>query len=101
MQNVICQIWERSEQFNGVVPDGYSIHLSEKDRLEFIHIFWRNMPKRVPFEYEIQSDDKPFKAMVNGTLLQRLITSPRGIRLSRRQSEMYELLGELVLKKMN
>jgi hypothetical protein len=56
---IICQRWEKSRRFGGIYPDGYSIHLSEGARREFIHIFWKNMPERVPFEYEIQSNEKP------------------------------------------
>jgi hypothetical protein len=39
------------------------------------------------------------KAKVCGTLLQRLRANPRGVRIPRRQAQMYERLGELITNK--
>lgn len=44
---VIRQDWEESEAGWGVRRDGYSLHLTEADRLAFIKDYWAGMPDKV------------------------------------------------------
>lgn len=48
---VICQKWEESERGWGVRPDGYSLHLTEEDRKEYINKYNASLPEEVPDEY--------------------------------------------------
>ena len=47
----IKQFWEESEAGWGSRPDGYSLHLTEKDRKAYIQKYWDSMPDKVPAEY--------------------------------------------------
>ena len=48
---VVKQLWEESERGWGTRPDGYSLHLSEADRVAFVKDYWSKMPKEVPESY--------------------------------------------------
>ncbi len=48
---VIRQSWLESERGWGTRPDGYSLHLTESDRLAYIKDYWAGMPDEVPDEY--------------------------------------------------
>lgn len=48
---VVVQKWEESERNWGTRPDGFSVHLSEADRLAYITAYWDSLPSEVPDEY--------------------------------------------------
>ncbi len=53
---IVCQKWEETESGWGVRPDGYSLHLSEEDRKEFVKQYWASMPAGpAPDEYSRES----------------------------------------------
>jgi len=53
MNKVYLQIWEESERGWGVRPDGCSIHLTLKDRNDYISkIYEGRTLKKIPDEYE-------------------------------------------------
>lgn len=52
---VIRQDWDESERGWGVRPDGYSLHLTEAHRKEFVREYWDRMPDEVPDEYSCPS----------------------------------------------
>lgn len=54
---VIRQDWLESERGWGFRPDGYSLHLSEEDRVQFINDYWARMPDYVPDEYSRPSGE--------------------------------------------
>lgn len=51
MSALVCQKWEESERGWGQRPDGYSLHVSEADRAEYVRAYWARMPAAVPHEY--------------------------------------------------
>jgi len=51
MHPVVKQFWEESERGWGVRPDGYTLHLTEADRVKFIKAFEASQPDAVPDEY--------------------------------------------------
>lgn len=52
MMTVVKQDWEESELGWGIRPDGYSLHLTEEDRKQYIKDYWADQPEgRVPDEY--------------------------------------------------
>lgn len=51
MFRVLCQKWEESERGWGARPDGYSLHLNDADREQYIKEYWSGMPDEVPDEY--------------------------------------------------
>lgn len=61
MPLVIIQYWEESERGWDVRPDGFSLHLSMKDRDAFVSKHNEALPKdHVPDEYtRISGDPKP------------------------------------------
>lgn len=61
MPTVVCQYWEESERGWGVRPEGFSLHLSMKDRDVFVNKHNESLPKdHVPDEYtRISGDPKP------------------------------------------
>ena len=44
MKPVIKQLWEESERGWGIRPDGYSLHLNNEDRKQFIKEYWALLP---------------------------------------------------------
>jgi hypothetical protein len=61
---VVVQKWEESERGWGTRPDGYSVHLTESDRIAFIAEYWARMPSGpAPDEYE-RPDGTPYLAEV-------------------------------------
>ncbi len=61
---LVVQKWEESERGWGVRPDGYSLHLTEPDRAEYIKSYWDRMPKAAPSEYTRPSGN-PYQAKVS------------------------------------
>ena len=51
MPTVVRQDWEESERGWGERPDGYSLHLSEEDRVAYIDAYWARMPDAIQDEY--------------------------------------------------
>lgn len=45
---VIVQKWEESERGWGTRPDGYSLHLTEKDRRAYVDGYWADQTRRSP-----------------------------------------------------
>lgn len=76
---VLCQLWEESERGWGVRPDGYSLHLSENDRQDYINAYWERMPKSVPDEYE-RPGCNPYWAEVPEEVFNKVKASQYGIR---------------------
>jgi hypothetical protein len=53
MNSVILQLWEESNQNDGVFSNGCSIHLTEGDRLKFISDIYSNRDNSdIPNEYD-------------------------------------------------
>src|SRR3989344_7974426 len=50
-KTVICQKWLESERNWGSRPNGYSPHLNEEDKENYIQEYWNGMPDEVPDEY--------------------------------------------------
>ena len=79
MPVVICQRWEESESEPGwgvtVRDDGFSLHLTEEDRIAFIKAYWAKQPKGSapsyytresgnPYKVNLRSDSKLYKALL-------------------------------------
>ncbi len=78
LHTVVKQDWEESEQDWGTRPDGYSLHLSEAHRENYIKEYWGKMPNSVPECYSrpysspklIDIDEETYTQLVanNGNL---------------------------------
>jgi hypothetical protein len=80
MMTVVRQNWEESERGCGIRPDGYSLHLSEIDREQFIKDFWADQPGGpVPDEYSRPSGSG-FLVDVQDHIYKEIQTSKNGIR---------------------
>lgn len=74
MPKVICQKWEEAERNWGCQPDGYSLHLTEEDRLTYLQAYWDQMPDTPPEVYsrpegvphELEVDDATFAEVKKG-----------------------------------
>lgn len=52
LELAICQLWEESERGWGCRPDGFSLHLTDEDRLKYIKEYWDRQPDGpAPDEY--------------------------------------------------
>lgn len=78
-KSVIVQKWEESEEGWGTRPDGYSLHLSDKDRGQFIEDYWDSMPDEVQEEYS-RPDGEPYRATVLARLFNKVKKSSCGVR---------------------
>ena len=93
MNNAICQKWEESERGWGIRPDGYSLHLNEEDRKQYIEDYWDRMPDEVPDEYERPSGE-PYITTVDDETLEEIKNSKSGIRRYRHNYPEYPPGGE-------
>lgn len=76
---VLCQKWEESERGWGTRPDGYSLHLSEASRKQFISEYWSSMPDAVPDEYS-RPDGTPYRCEVDTAVYKAVKKSKNGCR---------------------
>jgi hypothetical protein len=76
---VIVQKWEESERGWGVRPDGYSLHLTESDRVAYEKAYWEKMPDEVQEEYSRPSG-KPYSAEVDDATFAKVKAGDKGIR---------------------
>lgn len=76
----IVQKWEESERGWGTRPDGYSLHLTEVDRAEYVKAYYARMPAVAPDEYDRPSGT-PYEAdITDSATLELLQASESGIR---------------------
>jgi hypothetical protein len=78
MPTVVVQKWEESERGFGTRPDGFSLHLSEEDRVEYVRKYWASMPDEAPDEYS-RPDGSPYLADVDEETLELIRKSEHGI----------------------
>jgi hypothetical protein len=76
---VIVQKWEESECGWGTRPDGFSLHLTDADRLAFIQAYWDKMPESAPETYS-RPDGTAYKANVDAETFATVKASANGIR---------------------
>ncbi len=79
MTTVVKQNWEESEAGWGIRPDGYSLHLSESDRIQYIKEYWADQPHGVPDEYSRTSGSATL-IDVDEAVMNELRASKNGIR---------------------
>lgn len=76
---VVCQKWEESERGWGTRPYGYSLHLTEEDRVAFCKKYWAKMPKdHIPDDYS-REDGTPYSCKVNEEVFKEVNASRNGI----------------------
>jgi hypothetical protein len=71
---LICQKWEESERGWGTRPDGYSLHLTNHDRVCYIQDYWSEMPDTAPEEYS-RPDGTPYVVSVDQTTYEQVVSS--------------------------
>lgn len=76
---VVVQKWEESECGWGQRPNGFSIHLTDADREDFIRDYWDRMPDKVPDEYS-RPAGTPYMATVDTKTFTKVKKSKNGIR---------------------
>lgn len=53
MKKIYMQYWEESERGWGVRPDGCSLHITLKDRVDYIKsVYSKRDPDNIPLEYD-------------------------------------------------
>ena len=75
---VVCQLWVESEAGWGIRPDGYSLHLTCKDCVNYIEEYWQSLPKEVPREYSRPTSR--YLVTVNESIYLDIKKSKNGIR---------------------
>jgi len=72
MNKCILQIWEESERGWGVRPDGCTIHINEKIRLDYIDGVYRHRDsKDIPDEYD-RPIGTPIECFVSDGLYEKI-----------------------------
>lgn len=93
LEAVIYVSWEESERGWGTRPDGFSLHLTEKDYIDFKRDYWARMPDEVPDEYSRPAGDLT-KVKVSRNLYNKIKKTKKGMRLYDENSVVRN--GELV-----
>jgi hypothetical protein len=91
MNKVILQIWEESERGWGTRPDGFSMHIDQKERDRYIQAIYdgRKSDTTIPNEYE-RIVGAGVDAFIEDSLF-LLVQKDRSIRLT--QYQMNNLMG--------
>ncbi|MEY2665200.1 MAG: hypothetical protein RLZZ480_305 [Candidatus Parcubacteria bacterium] len=76
---IVRQDWLESERGWGIRPDGYSLHLTESNRQQFVREYWDRMPDEVPDEYSRPSGE-PFLVDVDEATYLAVKASKNGTR---------------------
>lgn len=78
---VVRQNWLESERDWGTRPDGFSLHLTDDDRIAYVKAYWDQMPDTIPAEYSRPTGD-PFLHEVSEETYQEVLaaTKEHGIR---------------------
>ena len=76
---VIVQKWEVSERGSGSSYDSYTVHLSERDRAEFVVYHNEALPPVAPESY-IYASGAPYMGEIDAEQYNKLTASPRGVR---------------------
>ncbi len=81
MKQVICQKWTESDSWSGPSDDGYSLHLTDRDRLKFICEYNKTLPDAVPEcysyanrFYSIEVDEEVYAKVAAGKFGLRFYT---------------------------
>lgn len=71
--SVICQLWNESDRWSGQQSNGYSLHLTEDDRLAYIKQYNDSLPKGgiIPDVYSYISDTK-YTVNVESAIVKKL-----------------------------
>lgn len=77
---VLCQGWEESERGWGVRPDGYSLHLTELKKDEYISEYWAKCPPGPPPDEYSRPSGKPFWIMIDEETFKDVKSSTNGKR---------------------
>lgn len=78
VHTVVCQKWLESERGWGTRPDGYSLHLTERHKDQFIKKYWDGMPDRAPDEYS-RPDGESYLCDVSEEIYKAVKESENGI----------------------
>lgn len=76
---VIRQNWIESERGWGIRPDGYSLHLNDEQRAQFVKAYWDSKPNETPDEYS-RPDGAPERIEVDASIYEAVKASPPGVR---------------------
>ena len=80
LEDAVYISWEESESGWGTRPDGFSLHLTEKDYDAFERDYWGGMPDNVPHEYS-RPAGSPTKVKIDGDLYNKIKKTENGVRL--------------------
>ena len=68
----IIQKWEESERGWGTRPDGFSIHKTDADRIQYIRNYSKSLPDEAPDEYS-RLDGTPYEVELTDEQLKELV----------------------------
>ncbi len=78
---VVKQSWNEHERGWGIRPDGYSLHLTEEDRVAFIEEYWAEQPNGpAPDDYSSPDGSKTL-ADIKEDQYKKILASKNGIRV--------------------
>lgn len=63
----------------GSRPDGYSLHVNDRDREAYIADYWARMPSAVPDEYS-RPDGTPYEYDIDEKMYEKVGVSKNGLR---------------------
>lgn len=73
-RTVICQKWTESERGWGARPDGFTLHLTEEDRVQFVQKHWGDRQQEsVPDDYSYP-DGTPYVCEVSEEEYQEVVS---------------------------
>ena len=100
MNKCYLQLWEESERGWGSRPDGCSLHLTLKDRDDYINIIYKDRTlEDVPDEYD-RIVGNPIECEISEALFEKLKNS-NNLRLFEYEKNNLVKLNEIIHKKVN
>jgi hypothetical protein len=96
MNKVYLQIWEESERGWGIRPDGCSLHLSIKDRDNYIKSIYSERSGDAPEIYD-RIVGEPIEACVSDSIY-NLVDKDKSVRLMEYEMNNLSNLEEIIIK---
>ena len=87
MEQAFAFTWTESERGWGTRPDGFSVHVSAEEALQYVERHWASFPSgRAPDEYDRPDSEKPFGVVLQDAAFARLLKEKKSVRLWQNQA---------------
>jgi hypothetical protein len=81
LEEIICMSWEKNDVAGGIIPDGFSLHLTKDDCEAYVNRYWAGNPQEITTAYS-KPTGMPATVYAKERLYKRIQESDLGLRIS-------------------